>query len=140
MAWGETQFELPRAAPRRSRAPLIAAAVALVVLLAAAGTGAVLFKKHRDEPTAVATPPGDSVALPPGRKDLPPIAAVAVPGAGVEPATAEAPSSLPSGRVPTSAARDKPPKLTPAKPSKPGPAAPPPPGAKPDDLSNIGRR
>ena len=151
VAWGETQVDAPGPAlPRRSRAPLIASAVGLFVLLTAAGTGAVLYKKHQAGPTAVGTPPGDSVALPPGRKDLPPItpvATVAVPGTGLEPSTtisAEVPSSLPSGRVPTSEGRDKPPKVTaaatPGKGPKPGPAAPPPPGPKPDDLSNIGRR
>jgi serine/threonine-protein kinase len=151
VAWGETQVDAPQA-PRRSRAPLIASAVGLFVLLSAAGTGAVLYsKRHPSSDPTAGTAPGDSIALPPGRKDLPPmtpVATVAVPGTALEPSTAisaEAPSSLPSGRVPTSEGRDKPPKLpasaAPAlggKPPKPG--QPPSPGPKPDDLSNIGRR
>ena len=150
VAWGETQVDAPPA-PRRSRAPLIASAIGLVVLLTAAGTGAVLYsKKHPGTDPAAATAPGDSIALPPGRKDLPPlipVATVAVPGTALEPVatvSAEAPSSLPSGRVPTSEGRDKPPKVPASAAPPPGgkfpKPGPPTPGAKPDDLSNIGRR
>ena len=110
-------------------------------------------KKHNADPSTVATPPADSVALPPGRKDLPPmtpVATVAVPGPAGEPVSADVPtpSSLPSGRVPTSEGRDKPSKpaagggaaATAGKLSKPGQPAAPTPAPKPDDLSNIGRR
>ena len=156
VAWGETQVDAQTGVQRRSRAPLIASAIGLFVLLSAAGTGAVIYsKKHSTDPSTVATPPGDSVGLPPGRKDLPPmtpVATVAVPGVTGDPLSADpaTPSALPSTRVPTSEGRDKPPKptagTTPApppggKPPKPGTvAAPPGPGPKPDDLSNIGRR
>ncbi len=155
VAWGETQVDAPpTGVQRRSRAPLIASAVGLFVLLSAAGTGAVIYsKKHNADPSTVATPPADSVALPPGRKDLPPmtpVATVAVPGPAGEPVSADVPtpSSLPSGRVPTSEGRDKPSKpaagggaaATAGKLSKPGQPAAPTPAPKPDDLSNIGRR
>ena len=152
VAWGETQVDASTAT-RRSRWPLIAAGAALLVVLTGAGTGTLLYMKRSATPTTVPTAPADSVALPSplplGRKDLAPIATVAVPGTGLDPTTtvAEAPSTLPSSRIPASDSRDRTPKTggPGGKPLKPGaPVASPPTGSTgskpPDDLSNIGRR
>ena len=155
VAWGETQVDPTPSARRRSRMPLIAVAMTLFVLLTGAGTGAVFYVKRAN---ATPTAPGESIVLPPGRKDLPPltpvavpgpVATVAVPGTSLEPTTtiaADIPSSLPSGRVPTSEGRDRPPKGAPTAAGKPVKPVPPPGpplpngGKKPDDLSDIGRR
>lgn len=159
VAWGETQVDgaVPMHVGRRSRWPLLGAVAGLLVLLGAAGTGAVVYVKRTSAtPTATAgtspLPPA-SVTLPEGRKDLPPLAT-----AEATTTPLEAPASLPAARAPTREA--KPPvaamKPTPAHsgavttagaggartpaPSPPSPV-PPAAAAKPaDDLSNIGRR
>ncbi|MDB4942095.1 MAG: serine/threonine protein kinase [Labilithrix sp.] len=139
VAWGETQVEPGTGAPRASpsRAPLVLAALLAVIVLGLGGTGAVLYTRHARASASTAagsaSPPGEAIPLPAGRKDLPASTAAVT----AAPPSSAAASSLPEGRVPVTA----------APPSKPAPAAkpgakttPPTPAAKPDDLSNIGRR
>jgi hypothetical protein len=156
VAWGETQVEAI-ARTRRSRWPLLAAALGGVVLLSGAATGAVLYVKHAGATPAPLVgahpnpppPPPTPMTLPSGRKDLPPVATAD--GTSTAPTAAapvETPSALPSSRVPT--VKVPAPPARPARPANanasPPPAAPPaatpPTTPKPaaDDLSNIGRR
>ena len=135
VAWGETQLDPPKYVPAR-RWPLVLLGVVSVLLL----TGAVgtLYVLQRPDPTHTANgPPSASAdALPPGRKDLPPLGTAAI----AEDADASAPSTLPTGREPvTPAPVDTTSKITPRRPgTKHGKQAPTP--KPPDDLSNIGRR
>ncbi len=144
VAWGQTQAEPPRQVsgappaqpapppPAASRTTLIAVlAVAGVVLAAGLGGGAIFVMKRAAATTSTNAPPpaaSEDLPLPPGRKDLPPIAS-APPPASAAPSVTGEPSALPSTRT------APPPK--PAGPAKPKPHTPTPP---PDDLSNIGRR
>jgi hypothetical protein len=112
-------------APARSRAPLLAAFVAMF-LVGTIGAGTGVWYAMKRAGSAHASPPGEPMPLPPGRKDLPPLeSASAAPAPLPEPSA----SALPETRnlPPPPAAKSKPTR----------PAAP---AAKPDDLSNIGRR
>ncbi len=150
VAWGETQVDraLPTIAPR-PRWPLVAGAVAVVLLVAGTGLGAAVYVKRAN---AAKTPPPDTMTLPTGRKDLPPIAssapttttAVTGPVATAD----EVPSALPSSRVPTRprtgdaktpvATQPKSPTGAPAVPATAPAVAPKP--TPTDELSNVGRR
>jgi serine/threonine protein kinase len=173
VAWGETQVDRPMTnspEPRRARAPiapLVALGAAAILFVGAASTGAFVYAKRSSAAAATAAvlpapppPAAASMALPSGRKDLPPVAdGTAVP---IAPTAVAMPTTLPSTRVPTADGRPRAgePKAAAAhaKPATTGatgggnagttgataPAlAPAPPAAaqKPaDDLSNIGRR
>ncbi|MDB4939366.1 MAG: serine/threonine protein kinase [Labilithrix sp.] len=165
VAWGETQVDaaVPKHA-RRSRWPLIVAASAGFVLLTGAAAGAIMYVKHAGatpaplvgaQPSPSPPPPTAPMTLPSGRKDLPPPASTDTAAAPIATAPVEAPTALPSSRVPTvKAASPRPPRpanaggATPATAAAGGPTAPPPvvpsPPSQPakpgDDLSNIGRR
>jgi serine/threonine-protein kinase len=149
VAWGQTQMD----APRHSGPPVNAAAgktpssnagalvaIAIVALLVVGGggaAGAVYWMKKANASTATGVPPAasESVPLPPGRKDLPPIES----GNPQPPAAAPETSGLPSG-VPSalpSTRTPPPPKPAGAGAARPKPAAP---SVPSDDLSNIGRR
>ena len=148
VAWGETQVEPGTPVKKKSRAPLVAAMVGLFALLSVGAGGAFVYKQRHPGPTT-AQGPADSINLPVGRKDLPPMPPPPPPPAESVPEVA---SALPSARAPMSDIRDKPPIA--AKPpasanAKTGgtkPPQPPPPttaaktAEKPDDLNNIGRR
>jgi serine/threonine-protein kinase len=161
VAWGETQVDRGvRADQGRTRSLFVAGAAGLFLVLSLAGTGAFLYARRANATRAAAGEPHAPIALPPGRKDLPPLG-----GPSATSATpAELPTTLPDARGPTRdgsntsggeprAAEPKTgePKAAPkgAKPpTAPNPKAPPtappptsPPTAPPpDDLSNIGRR
>jgi len=138
VAWGETESVVGPtpliAPPPRPRTP-----VGLVVGLVAGGIflastvagGAVYFAKrttaHQPPPPTAAS--AETMPLPEGRKDLPPLPtafaeAAPTPGPTSDPPAA---SALPDTRKPT-ATKTSHPTLKPAPPQKP------------DDLSNIGRR
>jgi serine/threonine-protein kinase len=147
VAWGETQSQVTHNhIPGVARGGLIASiAIAGVVSAAAVAGGAVWYMKHANAqpPPPVAAGEQTPIPLPPGRKDLPPLAPLQ---------TAEAPkSATPTGTpddTPPSSALPETRKLPPTTPVRPAqqtrPAPAKPPGSdktdKPDDLSNIGRR
>jgi tripartite-type tricarboxylate transporter receptor subunit TctC len=130
--------------------PLIAAAAGLFVVLGGGGTIAAVTYSRQPTTTAQ-TPVAPSMALPEGRKDLPPetTARTEPSGALATPVPVDVPSALPSSRVPSSEGRvpkagvaARPPKGVPNTAGQPTPpVAAPPTGKKPpDDLSDIGRR
>jgi eukaryotic-like serine/threonine-protein kinase len=156
VAWGQTQMDPPRhsngppaahvpggsGSTRSSNSGAVVAVAVLGMLLVAGGIGggALYWMKKANASTVTGVQPtaSETVPLPPGRKDLPPVTSAAPPGTGVVIATAPEPSVVPSTLPST---RTSPPPA-PKPPStggapKPKPAAPNPP---PDDLSNIGRR
>ncbi len=155
VAWAETQVDraLPVVAPR-PKWPLVAVVLAVLLLVAGAGLGAAVYVKRSN---AAQIPPPDTMTLPTGRKDLPPIAsstptatnAATPPSAPVATAD-EIPSALPSSRVPTRPRTGEPKTPVPAQakspsgaPAVPAPAPAPAGAPKPtptDELSNIGRR
>ena len=152
VAWGETQVDptVPMIAPR-PKWPLVAGAVAIVLLVTGTGLGAAVYVKrtHAAEPR-----PPDTMTLPTGRKDLPPIASEAPTTTAATPPTApvvsveEIPSALPSSRVPTRprtgdtkapvTTQPKSPAGAQAVPATAPPVAPTP--TPTDELNNVGRR
>jgi len=153
VAWGETQVDRAPPVVARPKWPLVAGALCLLLVVAGAGTGAAFYVKRAS--ASRTPPPADSMTLPTGRKDLPPIASATPTTTQATPpvtpvATAdEIPTALPSSRVPTRPrpGEPKPPTATPAKPPTgatppvPAPGTPVTPKPTPtDDLSNIGRR
>jgi eukaryotic-like serine/threonine-protein kinase len=141
VAWGETQSVVgpsplgPRPPASSSRTGFIAGfVVAGLVIASTAAGGAVYYVKRsaaHAPPPAVATGDSSSLPLPPGRKDLPPVASATVtPTAPVAPDPPAA-STLPETRKPPT-----PPTARTASPPSPPKPTPP----KADDLSNIGRR
>jgi serine/threonine protein kinase len=161
VAWGETQVDRGQGKPRRrSVLPIVGIVAALVILLGVAGIGISRYVRFANA-TTPATQPGEPIVMPPGRKDLPPLASAGASGATltpIAPGDVPTPTALPSSRVPTSEGRTdhlahpgdpKAPKPArpagaagppPVAPNSPNPGAPNPAGKPPDDLSNIGRR
>ncbi len=149
VAWGETQSQVGPmpflheqqkvgvARSSSSSGGLIAAIAVVGLLVAGTATGgAVWYVKRANAATstqAQGTEKSESVPLPPGRKDLPPLPSAstsASPPAAPEPPAA---SALPDMRKPpTPATKPAAPKNG-KQPDKPA-------EKQPDDLSNIGRR
>ena len=156
VAWGETQVDRPPPKRARPQWPLVAGALGLVLLLASAGTGAVFYVKRAN--ASGRRRPAGSMTLPPGRKDLPPVAS----GSTTDRADADArdrPADRGRGALGASllpradeAARGASPSRRAGRPGegpsgrrgpRTAPPTAPPAPAKPaptDDLSNIGRR
>jgi serine/threonine protein kinase len=151
VAWGQTQMDPPRHSG--SPAPLpagmastgsskgtgvaIVAVVGFLFVIGGVGAGALYYMKKASASTTTGVQPAgtESVPLPPGRKDLPPITSATPPATGAVIAAAPEPSTVPSTLPST---RTSPaPKPAGGTQAKPKPAAPNP---SPDDLSNIGRR
>ena len=154
VAWGETQVDAAPPKVARPRWPLVVGTLGLLFFLASTGTGIVIYAKHASAaPAPEVAPAGSMTTLPMGRKDLPPIdsatptTTAAAPPSSVPPTATEAPSALPSFRVPTRPRPEpRPPLAGPARPASvpaTAPATGAPAATKPagtDDLSNIGRR
>ena len=146
VAWGETQVE--GAGRSRSRTFLLAGAGLLAAFAIFAGV--FFFVQRRHDASGGSTQPAaaNSLPLPPGRKDLPPLENTAPPPASAAVATvaeplappidppAAVPSALPSTRHPIAVAKPPAPPPRPPTPPPPAPAT----QKAPDDLSNIGRR
>jgi serine/threonine-protein kinase len=132
VAWGETQSQVGPAPaitvpPRASRRWVAPSIVAGCVALSAAVAGTMYLVKHVAHPVpppapVVAAEEG-SVQLPPGRKDLPPVAT-------------PAPSATPNAPDPPAASALPDTRKAPAKGPAPRPAA----QDRPPDLRDIGRR
>jgi serine/threonine-protein kinase len=143
VAWGETQTHpgatgpiIPMSSPKGG---LIAGLVVGGILTVGALGGAFWYVRHANaQASHVATPlPAETLPLPPGRKDLPPIPPP--PASGADPPAA---STLPDTRKPppTTQKPSAPPAAPPNRPAGTAPSKPNTPDPKGDDLSNIGRR
>jgi serine/threonine-protein kinase len=156
VAWGETQVDGgPGRQQGRARSLLLAGAAGLFLVLSMAGTGAFFYARRGHAARTAAVEPHAPIALPPGRKDLPPLAAP--PATNATAAPAELPSTLPDTRgpmrdgdsvggprvaEPKTAEPKTAPKIAkaPTAPIAKPTAAPQAPATPPDDLNNIGRR
>jgi eukaryotic-like serine/threonine-protein kinase len=150
VAWGQTHMDTPRHSGGPAPLPAgmgstgsskgtgvaIVAVVGFLFVVGGVGGGALYYMKKASASTTTGVQPADSVPLPPGRKDLPPITSATPPATGAVIAAAPEPSTVPS-TLPSTRTSPPPPKPAGAAPAKPKPAGANP---SPDDLSNIGRR